>query len=193
MQRRAVRRRKIMERPTEHLMRDHVVAAQGVSCLAAIASSVERGVAFPADDVAVALRFLREWVVAVHMRKEDDLVGPAVAMRGDERAAELVGELFRLRDEIGELLHSLVLFWEPLGELTDQEKVGFTSTVNALVQRLKRRQWLEERELFPACNRFVGADDQLHWLSNFRQLDRQRGERQDWADEIRALAERWID
>ena len=174
-------------------MHDHRVAAQGVSCLAAIASSVERGVAFPSNDVAVALRFLREWVVAVHMRKEDDLVGPAVAMRGDERAAELVGELFRLREEIGELLHSLVLFWEPLGELTEEEKVGFTSTVSALVQRLKRRQWLEERELFPACNRFVGADDQLHWLSDFRQLERQRGQRQDWSDKIRALAERWID
>ena len=173
-------------------MHDHQVAAQGVSCLAAIAKSVQGGMVFPADDVAVALRFLREWVVAVHMHKEDDLVGPAVAMRGDERAAELVGELLRLREEIDELLHSLVLFWEPLGELTEEERVGFTSTVSALVQRLKRRQWLEERELFPACNRFVGADDQLQWLSDFQQLERQRGPCSDWTDRISALAERWL-
>lgn len=173
-------------------MDDHQVAARGVSCLAAIADGVERGAAFPAADVAVALRFLREWVVAVHMRKEDDLVGPAVAMRGDERAAELVGELFRLREEIGELLHSLVLFWEPLGELTKEETVGFTSTVSALVRRLKRRQLLEERELFPACNRFVGADDQLQWLNEFRELENQRGPRGDWAGQIDALAQRWL-
>jgi hemerythrin-like domain-containing protein len=181
-----------MDRPTEHLIEDHQVAARGVRCLTAMADGLRRGGAFPADDVATALRFLREWVVAVHMRKEDDLVGPAVAMRGDDRAAELVGSLFRLREEIDELLHSLVLFWEPLGTLTEQEQQGFLAAVEALVQRLKRRQQLEEEELFPACNRFVGADDQLHWIPAFRELEVERGRRDDWSGQIDALANRWL-
>ena len=36
------------------------------------------------------------------MRKEDDLIGPSVAMRADDRAAALVGVLFRLREEIAD-------------------------------------------------------------------------------------------
>ena len=126
------------------------------------------------------------------MRKEDALVGPAVAMRGDDRAAELVGSLFRLREEIDELLHSLVLFWEPIGTLTEEEQQGFLAAVEALVQRLKRRQQLEEEELFPACNRFVGADDQLHWIPAFREPEVERGRRDDWSGQIDALANRWL-
>lgn len=181
-----------MERPTDHLKDDHHVAARAVRCLAAIATSVRHGDAFPADDTATALRFLREWVVAVHMRKEDEVLGPAVAMRGDERSAAIVGELFRLHEEIAELLHSLVLFWEPLGELTPDERNGFAATVDALVQRLERRQQLEEQELFPACDRYVPADDQLHWLEEFTQLEVERGRRSEWVDQIDALATRWL-
>jgi len=181
-----------MKRPTDHLIEDHEVAARGVGCLTAIARHVEGGGAFPAEDVATVLRFLREWVVAVHMRKEDDLVGPAVAMRGDDRAAALVGELFRLQQEIEEVLHSLVLFWEPLGELTREERCGFTAAVDALVHRLERRQQLEEQELFPACDRYVGADDQLDWLEAFAQLEVERGRRSEWSGKIDALTSRWL-
>ena len=181
-----------MERPTDHLKDDHIVAARAVRCLAAIAEQVRHGDPFPADDTATLLRFLREWVVAVHMRKEDEVLGPAVAMRADEQAAEIVGELFRLHEEIRELLHSLVLFWEPLGELTDEERSGFAETVDALVARLERRQELEERALFPACDRFVPADDQLHWLEEFAQLEIERGTRAQWCDQINALASRWL-
>lgn len=192
MQRRFGEQTATMKRPTDHLIEDHAVAARGVGCLTAIAQHVESGGSFPAEDVATALRFLREWVVAVHMRKEDELLGPAVAMRGDDHAASLVGELFRLQQEIEELLHALVLFWEPLGKLTDEERGGFTAAVSALVQRFERRQQLEEQELFPACDRYVGADDQLDWLEAFAQLEVERGCRSEWSDKIDALTSRWL-
>ena len=181
-----------MQRPAQHLIDDHEVASLGVQCLDAIAAAVARGEAFPADDVATSLRFLREWVLAVHMHKEDSLLAPAVAMRGDDEAAELVGELMRLHDEIEALLQSLVLFWEPLGQLTDEERRGFVAAVEALVQRLRRRQVLEEQQLFPACERFVGADDQLGWLSEFGKLEDERGRRSEWAERIEELASRWL-
>jgi hemerythrin-like domain-containing protein len=182
-----------MDRPTEHLMQDHALATRCVRCLARMAEEVVAGSPFPANDVAAALRFLREWVVAVHMRKEDELLAPAVAMRGDEQSAQIVGELFRLREEIEELLHSLVLFWEPLGELTVQERAGFGAAVEALVRRLERRQELEEQVLFPDCARYVPADDQLHWLGEFERVETERGRRSDWSGQIEGLANRWLD
>lgn len=182
-----------MDRPTEHLMQDHAVASRCVRCLARMAEQVSAGGAFAADDIATSLRFLREWVVAVHMRKEDELLAPAVAMRGDERSAQIVGELFRLREEIEELLHSLVLFWEPLGQLTEHERAGFASAVEALVRRLERRQELEEQVLFPDCTRYVPADDQLHWIEEFDRVEAERGRRSDWSEQIQALASHWLD
>jgi len=182
-----------MQRPTQHLIDDHEVASTGVRCLAAIAASVEAGASFPADDVATALRFLREWVLSVHIHKEDSLLAPAVAMRGDDETASLVGELMRLHDEIDELLQSLVLFWEPLGQLTSEERRGFVAAVGALVQRLQRRQILEEQHLFPACERYVGTDDQLDWLAAFGELEDERGRRSEWTQRIEQLALRWLD
>ena len=89
-------------------------------------------------------------------------------------------------------LNELVLFWEPLGKLTDEERGGFTAAVSALVQRFERRQQLEEQELFPACDRYVGADDQLDWLEAFAQLEVERGCRSEWSDKIDALTSRWL-
>src|SRR5262245_50001544 len=88
-----------MLRLTDNLRADHAVTAVGLAALTAVSEHVRRGGAFPADDCAVLLRFVREFVLAVHMRKEAELVCPAVAMRGDDRAAATVGELFRLHEE----------------------------------------------------------------------------------------------
>ena len=59
------------------------------------------------------------------------------------------------------------------------------------MDRLKQRQDLEEEHLFPACNRFVGADDQL-WLAAFQELEVERGGKDDWSGQIDALASRWL-
>jgi hemerythrin-like domain-containing protein len=192
MQRRAVRKSKRMERPTDNLRADHILASRGIGVLAAIADCVQVGDEFPAADCASVLRFLREWVIAVHMRKEDEILGPAVAMRGDEEAAAIVGELMRLREEISELAHALVLFWEPVDDLTDAERAGFAETVKALVARLNRRQFLEDNDLFPACDANVPPDDQLDWLEQFAQLEKERGSREFWATKIDQLATNWF-
>lgn len=181
-----------MHRPTDNLRADHVVATRGVRVLAAIAGQVRSGGEFPAADCACVLRFLREWVLAVHMRKEDEILAPAVAMRADEEDAAIVGELMRLHEEIRELTHYLVLFWEPTGELTDDERAGFAETVTAIVARLARRQDLEENMLFPACDACVPADDQLDWLAQFAQLESQRSSREFWAGQVDLLATTWL-
>lgn len=169
-----------------------MLTTRGIGVLAAIADCVEVGDEFPAADCASVLRFLREWVIAVHMRKEDEILGPAVAMRGDEKAAAIVGELMRLREEIVELAHALVLFWEPVNDLTDAERAGFAETVKALIARLSRRQLLEENDLFPACDVNVPADDQLDWLEQFTQLEAERSSREFWATKIGQLATNWL-
>ena len=192
MQRRAVRQSRRMQRPTDNLRADHELTTRGIRVLAAIADCVEGGGEFPATDCAAALRFLREWVLAVHMRKEDEILAPAVAMRADEEAAAVVGELMRLHEEIAELAHSLVLFWEPIDDLTSAERAGFAETVRALVARLERRLHLEENSLFPACDANVPADDQLDWLAQFAQLEAERSSREFWAAQVDHLAAIWL-
>jgi hypothetical protein len=106
---------------------------------------------------------LREFVIAVHMRKESLVVCPAAAMHGDDAVAGEVGDVLRVHAEIEELVHSLVLFWEPTADLDEAERQGFADTVAAIRQRLARLTELEESALFPLCEAQVPADDQLDW------------------------------
>lgn len=193
MQRRAVQQTRRMERPTDNLRADHELSTRGIRVLGAIAERVAAGDEFPAAECASVLRFLREWVLAVHMRKEDEVLAPAVAMRGDEEAAAVVGEMMRLYEEVSELAHSLVLFWEPVDDLTTAERAGFAETVRALISRLERRLDLEENQLFPACEACVPPDDQLDWLEQFAQLETERSNRIFWEATIDRLASKWLD
>ncbi|MDO8349518.1 MAG: hemerythrin domain-containing protein [Planctomycetota bacterium] len=180
-----------MPRPTDNLRADHSVVARALVVLEALADHVRSGGSFPVQDCATVLRFLREFLLPIHFRKENELVWPAVAMRGEERSAALVGDLLRLQDEVAELVHTLVVFWEPVGELTSAEREGFAATATALVAQLRRMQELEEHELFRMCDATVPADDQLGWLAAFAQLDGERGPLAQWATRIDRLVRDW--
>lgn len=182
-----------MIRATDNLRSDHLLVARGLRVLAAIAVHVRAGGAFPATDCAVALRFLREFVIGVHLHKESSLVCPALAMHGSEHTAALVGDVLRVHDEVTELTHSLVLFWEPVSELSREEQAGFADTVDAVVGRLRRLAELEENELFPACDAGVPADDQLGWAREFEGIERGRSSRADWTARLAPLEGRWLD
>jgi hemerythrin-like domain-containing protein len=177
-----------MHRLTDNLRADHAVTAVGLAALSAVGEHVRRGGAFPAEDCALLLRFVRE----VHMRKETELLCPAVAMRGDDRSAAAVGELLRLHEEVTELSHSLVLFWEPVGELSTAERLGFAETAAGLASRILLMQSIEERELFPACDASVPADDQLEWVAASHRLDAERGSCGSWTKRITTLARKWV-
>ena len=181
-----------MHRLTDSLRADHAVTSFALAALAAMGEHVRRGGAFPAEDCALLLRFVREFVLAVHMRKETDLVCPAVAMRGDDRAATAVGELLRLHEEVTELSHSLVLFWEPAGELSTAERLGFADTAAGLASRILLMQSIEEREIFPACDASVPADDQLEWVAATDRLEADRGSCGSWHKRITTLARKWV-
>lgn len=180
-----------MLRPTDNLRADHEVIAMGARSLQAIADHVRTGAPLPADDTALVLRFLRDFVLAVHMHKEAEALWPAVAMRGDDRCAGMVGDLLRLHEEITTLTHSLVLFWEPIEPLSAEEQRGFADTVDQVCARLARIAEIEEQCLFPACDAAVPADDQLDWVQQFAQLERERGGRQQWERTLQPLAARW--
>jgi hypothetical protein len=128
----------------------------------------------------------------VHLRKESEVVCPAVAMGGDERAAALVGDLVRMHDEVSDLLHTLVLFWEPVGNLTPAEQRGFADTAATLASLVTRMQEIEEGRLFPACDAAVPADDQLGWNEQFARFDRGPATKATWRTQVQLLAERWL-
>jgi hemerythrin-like domain-containing protein len=180
-----------MLRATDNLRSDHVLVERGAALLACIAREVRTGSSFPAADCAVALRFLREFVVGVHLHKQASVVLPALAMRGDDAMAQTVGDVLRLHDEVIELAHSLVLFWEPVARLSLEERLGFADTVDAVVARLARLRARDERELLPAADALVPADDQLDWLAQFERIERERSSRQAWVAPLGALATRW--
>lgn len=181
-----------MQRPTDSLRADHALTSRGLEILAAIAGHVRQGGDLPAADVATVLRFLREFLLAVHLRKESEIVCPAVAMRGDDGAANLVGELLRMHEQVGELLQALVLLWEPVGDLTPAEQQGFAETTAALTALVARMQQLEERRLFPACDIAVPADDQLAWRAQFAELEREPDAAAVWCGRLEPLAGRWL-
>lgn len=187
----APRRRYWMTRPTDDLRDDHALVATGLRVLTAIGGHVRRGGLFPAEDTATALRFLREFLLATHFRKENEVVWPALAMRDDGEAALAVGELMLAQEEATELIATLVVFWEPAGELTEAERLGFADTIDALEQRLQRMQATEE-QLFVACDRGVPADDQLDWPHQFSTVEASRSSRAQWAGPLRRLADDWV-
>ncbi|MBL8756025.1 MAG: hemerythrin domain-containing protein [Planctomycetes bacterium] len=176
-----------MIRPTDALKAEHALVAQSMRVLTGIGRAVRAGAAFPAADCAMVIRFLREFVLASHMQREASVLCPAVAMRGDDTAAAVVGEVMRLHAEVGDLVHSLMWFWEP-GDLSAPEREGFAAAVDALNQRFAQLRALEEDQLFPIAEAFVPADDRLEWVQSF-QCDRDSSDR--WRARIADLADDW--
>ncbi|MCA8951353.1 MAG: hemerythrin domain-containing protein [Planctomycetes bacterium] len=179
-----------MARPTDELRADHAAVEAGLAVLAGIGAHVRAGGRFPALDTAVVLRFLREFVVGVHFRRENEIVWPAMAMRACNATAAAVGELMRAQDEAHDLIQSLVFFWEPVGELTDDECRGFADTVDALRTAMQHLQTNEEA-MFDDCEATVPPDDQLDWRAQFRALETGRTPRTTWERELRRLAQAW--
>ncbi|MCR9244394.1 MAG: hemerythrin domain-containing protein [bacterium] len=179
-----------MPRATDQLRADHAVVQSGLAVLGAIAKHVRAGSQFPTADVATSLRFLREFLVGVHFRKENEVVWPALAMRGSEASSAAVGDLVLRADEAHELVQTLVYFWEPAGELTAAESRGFADTVDTLQHALAELQEREE-ELFGDCEVTIPADDLLGWNQEFDAIAAGRPLRADWQRELAVLADRW--
>ena len=179
-----------MIHPLDNLRAEHCLVARAGLALSGVATAVLAGVPFPAAETALLLRFLRDFVIAVHLHKEATWVWPAIVMRGEEAAAIAAGEVARLHEEATELIHSLILFWEP-GTLSPAECEGFFATVQALQDRLKRMTRIEESILFPACEKVVPADDLLDWADNFAQLERERGRVSSWQRTLNDVMTHW--
>lgn len=179
-----------MIHPLDNLRTDHVLVARACQALVAIGASIRTGARFPADDTALLVRFLRDFVVGVHMHKESTWLWPAIVMRGDDQTAVAAGEVARLHEEAVELIHSLVLFWEP-GDLSLPEQEGFLASARALQERLRRMVQIEEGTLFPACEASVPPDDLLEWVEQFVRVEQERGRAEAWANELGAVLPRW--
>ncbi|MBM4060641.1 MAG: hemerythrin domain-containing protein [Planctomycetes bacterium] len=180
-----------MPRFTDILRAEHGAVRRAMRILRAIAGHVQNGGELPQGDTAILLRFLREFVLAIHFRKENEVVWPALTMHGDERCAGLIGELLRVQDEVVELVHSLVLFWEPTGDLTTDERLGFVDSVGALGSRMQRMLEIEECSLFGACDSTVPADDQMDWGITFAQFETGRTGRDTWIVRLAGVERRW--
>lgn len=158
----------------DSLRSEHALLRKAIVVLERMAAHLAAGHPFPGADCAVVLRFLREFIGGVHMRKESEVVFPAVAMFAGDAAAEQVGQLLMAQEEATELLHSLVLFWEPVQELTGSERACFVEAVRAYCSHMERTLALEEHKAFALAEASVPADDRLAWQSEFAAIAAER-------------------
>lgn len=179
-----------MPRHTDHLRADHALVRRALAALAAIGQYSVVGGNLPAEDTAELLQFLREFLLTVHFRKESDHVWPALVMRGDDFCAGKVGDLLRLQTEVTDLVHALMLLWEPLGDLSAAEREAFHGTIEELTSRVLHMQEIEERWLLPATDAAVPHDDQIDWSAAFQSLDQRHD---DWVASVERLSSRWLD
>jgi hemerythrin-like domain-containing protein len=180
-----------MPNPIECLRNEHGACRVAFRLLLSVADHLARGLPFPADDCAVLLRFLRDYVEGVHNRKEVDHVLPALAVYGDETTVELVGLLLGQEQQSRDLLLALILFWEPVAALTPAERAGFVAAARAYASRSLDAMAVEERRLFPLAERAIPADDRLGWARAFGTIEAGRPSLQDWQPVLAQLAARW--
>ena len=180
-----------MTQPTQTLRDEHADVRRFLVALQAMGRHVAIGGAFPVADCADAIRYLREFVVAVHFRKEGEVVFPAIAMHGTDHDAEQIGLALRLQDEALSIVHSLVLFWEPSGDLTPAECAGFADAVQSLAALCERMVDLEEREIFAVATMRVPPDDRLDWPTAIAAIHHDRTSRAEWLPLLARLEQRW--
>ncbi len=174
----------------EVLESEHALTRRMLAVLDAIARGVRSGVGFPSNDVAELIGFFREFVEVEHHAKEDVAVYPLALAEGDDRAAEIVGELVADHAETRELLQSLSLFWEP-GELLEEEREGFAALAMAYSRRLRRHMRLEESALFPFASQLGCLEDQ-RIVRTMRGLQRRPEGAAHWESLADRLEPRWL-
>lgn len=180
-----------MRSVTASLRAEHDLVREALAALKALADHVERGGAFPGTDCALLLRFFRDFVSAVHCRKEAEVVLPALAVHGSDAQAELAGELLAAQEEAAQLLHALILFWEPHGNLTVEERSSFVETARHYGARLLRSAEVEDELLLPCVDHVVPADDRLDWDAAFHALGSTGPDAAAWRAQLAHVLARW--
>ena len=182
--------RTALTRPIDVLLAEHALHRRMLTVLERIAAHVERDGSFPASDVARLLGYFREFVETVHHAKEDGTVYPLVMSFADDSLAETVGELIGDHIETKNLLHSLMLFWEP-DDLLAEEREVFAELACRYAKRLRRHMEAEEATLFPAAASLDPAAD-AEILARFAAVSTGRSTLAEWAALAAELEEHWI-
>lgn len=180
-----------MPSPLDILRAEHALLREALVAMERIGDHVDAGRPFPGADCATVLRFLRDFIGGVHSRKEAEIVFPAVAMYGGDAAAEQIGQLLLAQEEASELLHTLVLFWEPVGELTEGERRCFVETTRAYRSHMERTLALEEHKAFALADATVPADDRLSWERDFATIAAERPAALHLHRQLREVSRRW--
>lgn len=180
-----------MPRPIHDLEREHALVRSALHVLQRVASHLEAGLPFPGRDVAVLLRFFREFVEGVHHRKEVRILFPAAVMSGGDAEATCAGLVARSHEDARALLHALTLFWEPEGDLLENERRVFAETCRAYALCLLRCMETEEEQLFRGIRHALPPDEVLALARDFAEIDSQRDGSRAWRAELRRLERTW--
>lgn len=180
-----------MRSPLDILRREHALLRAALVAIERIGGHVDAGKPFPGADCATLLRFLRDFIGGIHDRKEAEVVFPAVAMYGGDDAAEQIGRLLLAQEQARELLHTLVLFWEPVDELSAAERGCFVETARAYCSHMQRMLMLEETVVFPLAETAVPGDDRLSWSEEFAAIGAERPAALALRRQLLRVSQRW--
>ncbi len=167
---------------TRALRDEHDTVRRGLAVLERVCCHLDAGGQFPGKDVAEILTFLRDYMEHMHQGREERQLYPTVALLGPEETAELVGILIADHEENRTLLHTLQMFWEPTGELTEEERIGFADTSRVYIRRLLDHFAREERGLFGALQQ-LPADERMRLAEGAGICARKR----DWVRRVARL------
>jgi hemerythrin-like domain-containing protein len=179
-----------MEPLIDSLLAEHRDLRSALGILRALSRHVAAGGRFPGGDCAIVLRYLRDFLIGVHFVKEARTLLPSLAVFGRPRDVQAAGDAFRAQGQATDLVHALVLFWEPTDTLTGAERRGFVSAAGHLGRILDRSMRHEEQRLFPALAS-IPADDRLGWRERTAAIEVGRRPAAEWRTEFAELASRW--
>jgi hemerythrin-like domain-containing protein len=168
---------------------EHRDLRRALEVLRAMRHHVASGLPFPDRDCAALLRYLREFVVGVHFVKEAWILR-ALAIFGRPGEVRAAGEVLRSQEVTRDLLHALVLFWEPTETLTPAERRGFVRIAGAVDRGLVRGMLIEERQVFPALG-LIPLEDRPGWSESTAAIETWRRAAADWRSELAELKQRW--
>jgi hemerythrin-like domain-containing protein len=178
----------VVTNPIQTLLAEHALHRRLLRVFERLARGLDRG-RFPSADVALVLRYLREFVERSHHQRESQAIHPLALVVGGDEHAELLGRLIGDHQETSDLLESLCMLWEPT-DLLEAERAIFAKLAQTYIARLRRHMTEEELTIYPLAAR-ASADELAELGAELERMATSHPGVSHWSALVAQLEERW--
>ncbi|MGE0142523.1 MAG: hemerythrin domain-containing protein [Planctomycetota bacterium] len=178
----------VVTNPIQTLLAEHALHRRLLRVFERLARGLDQG-RFPSEDVALVLRYLREFVERSHHHRESLAIHPLVLAVGGDDHAELLGRLIGDHQETSDLLESLCMLWEPT-DLLGEERAIFAQLAQTYIARLRRHMTEEELTIYPLAAR-ASAEELADLGAELERMATNHPGVSHWSSVVAQLEERW--